>query len=152
MLAYARAGSPAEAAASWQAALDGVRAPIDPATLSSAPFYGEAADAISAFVYRELFIAPSGANTTPVTDAAVLSQIATDGKNILLNLDGVRSHATRRVVIDALKRAQNADALVALTTARATLAAGLGALSPVEQALTRDLIARIDAATSPYFD
>lgn len=152
MLAYARAGTPAEATASWQAALDGVRAPIDPATLSSAPVYGPVADAVSAFVYRELFIAPRGSITTPVTNAAVLSQIANDGKNILLNLDGVRSYATRRVVIDALKRAQNADALVALTSARATLAAGIGALAPVDQALTQDLIKRIDAATSPYFD
>jgi hypothetical protein len=89
---------------------------------------------------------------TPVSDASVLSQIANDGKNILLNLDGVRSYPTRRVVIDALKRAQNTDAFVALTSARASLAASLGALSPTDQALTRDLIARIDAATAPYFD
>ncbi len=152
MLAFARAGSPFEAADAWQTALDGLRAPIDPSALASTPFYGPAADAISAFVYRELYLAPSGLNTTPVTDPAVLSQIASDGKNILLNLDGVRSFATRRVVVDALKRAQNTDAFIALTTARATLAATLGSLSPVDQALTRDLIARIDAVTSPYFD
>ncbi|NVB79702.1 MAG: hypothetical protein HOV81_15000 [Kofleriaceae bacterium] len=152
MLAYARAGAPFEAAASWQAALDGLRAPIDPSALASSPLYAQAADAISAFVYRELYLAPTGLNATPVSDASVLAQIANDGKNIILNLDGVRSFPTRRVVIDALKRAQNTDAFVALTSARATLAASLGSLSPTDQALTRDLIARIDAATAPYFD
>lgn len=60
--------------------------------------------------------------------------------------------ATRRLVVDALKRAQNDDALVALTSARSSIAASLPALSPFDQALTRDLLARIDAALSPYFE
>ncbi len=142
MLAYARAGSPSEASASWAAALDGVRAPIDPSVLASQPYYGVGADAISAFVYRELYLAPGGLNTTPVSNPAVLAQIANDGKNILVNLDGVRSYATRRIVVDALKSAQNNDAFLALTSARATLNANLWTLGAVDQALTRDLIDR----------
>ena len=70
----------------------------------------------------------------------------------MLNLDGVRSYATRRLVVDALKRAQNNDAFLALTSARATISANLWTISPIDQALTRDLVARIDAAMSPYFE
>jgi hypothetical protein len=152
LLAYARTGAPWEASDAWTTALDGIRAPIDPSVLASRPYYGQGADAISAWVYRELYLAPSGLNTTPVSDPAVLSQVANDGKNILTNLDGVRSYATRRVVVDALKRAQNNDAFLALTAARATIQANLWTLSPVDQALTRDLLARIDAAMAPYFE
>ena len=42
-------------------------------------------------------------------------------------------------------------AQLALLGARDLIAAGLGGLGPVDQALTRDLLARLDAAISPYF-
>ncbi len=152
LIGYARAGDPAEANAAWAALLAGVRAPISAAALASNPAYGPGADAVSAFLYKELFLAPTGLITTPITDPTVLAAVAADGKAILLNLDGVRSYATRRIVIDALKRAQHVDAYLALDSARATLAAQLPALAPVDQALTRDLLARLDAALAPYFE
>ncbi len=151
LLAYIRTGSPAEAASAWHAALDGARAPIDPSVLASNPSYGAGADALSAFVYRDLFLTPQGRVRALPTNPVVLSQIAADGKNIILNVDGVRTYSTRRIVIDALKRAQNDDALVALISSRDALAASLPTLGAADQALTRELIARIDAATSPYF-
>jgi Met-zincin len=150
LYAYARAGTPAEATVAWQAALDGVRAPLS-ATQASNPVYAAAADAISAFVYRELYLAPVGLNQIVISDPAVIAAVASDGKGIVINADGARSYATRRTVIDALKQAQNLDAYLALLDARETLAGQLGGLGPVDQALTRDLIARLDAATSPYF-
>jgi len=152
LVGYARAGDPGEASAAWAALLDGVRAPIDPALLASNPAYGPAADAISAWLYGELYLQPSGLITTPIGDPAVASAVAADAKPILLNVDGVRSYATRRIVIDGLERAQNLDSFLVLSEARTTLAAQLPTLAPVDQALTRDLLARIDAALSPYFE
>ncbi len=152
LLGYARAGTPAEAAAAWNTALNGLRAPIPAATLAAKPSYGAAADAISAWIFKELYVQPAGAIAFPISDAAVITQVANDGKAILLNADGVRSYATRRIVVDALKRAQNTDAYLALVAARDGLNAQIPSLSPNDQALTRDLVARIDAAISPYFE
>ena len=146
LAAYARTGTPAEANAAWAALLDGIRAPI------ADPSHAAGADAVSAWLYREVFIAPQGQIQEPITDAAVLAAAATDGKAIILNTDGIRSYQTRRIVVDALKRAQNIDSYLALMQAKDTLASQLAWLSPTEQALTRDLIARIEAAVSPYFE
>jgi hypothetical protein len=152
LLGYARAGTPAEAADAWQAALAGVRAPLDPADLASNPHLGPAADALSAAVFHEILIDPKAAIRTPFRDPAVIAAIAADGQGILANLDGARSYPTRRIVIDALKRAQTLDAYLALLGARDLIAAQLGGLPPVDQALTGDLLARLDAAISPYFE
>lgn len=152
LYAYARAGTAAEAADAWDAALSGFRAPIDPAALAANPYLGPAADALSAAVYREILIAPTALNTTPFSRPAILAAIANDGRDILANLDGVRSYGTRRTIVDALKRAQTVEAYVALLDARALIEAQLPGLPAVDQALTRDLLARLDAATSPYFD
>ncbi|HLL25556.1 MAG TPA: zinc-dependent metalloprotease [Kofleriaceae bacterium] len=146
LVGYARAGTPAEAQAAWAALLDGVRAPLaDPAT-------GPGADAISAWLYREVFLQPRGAIRLRITDQAILAAAANDAKGILLNIDGVRSYATRRTIIDALKAAQNLDSFLALSAVRDALAAQLPTLPPLDQAQTRDLIARIDAAIAPYFE
>jgi hypothetical protein len=147
LYAYVRAGTPEQAALAWQAALDGVRVPLP----SSDPQYVAAADTIAAFVYRELFISPVGAVKTPVTDPGAIAAIVADAKSILIDAEHVRTPATRRLIVDALKAAQDLGAYQALLDARATLAAQLPGLGGADQALTRDLIARIDAATSPYF-
>jgi hypothetical protein len=147
---YARAGTPAEAAAAWQAALDGVRAPLTAAQAGN-PIYAAAADALSAFVYRALYVQQAGVIRRAISDPTVVAAVASDGKNIVENLDGVRSYPTRRLVVDALKNAQKLDAYLALLDARTALAAQLGGLGPSDQALTRGLIARIDVATTPYF-
>ena len=114
----------------WNAALDGVRAPIAPSTLAGSPYYGPAADAISAFVYRELYLAPSGSITTPVSDAA--------GRRAdCQRRQEHRGERRRRADLsDAPRRrrrfrhAQNNDAFLALTSARATIEANLWTLGP----------------------
>lgn len=146
LVGYARTGTPAEANAAWTALLDGVRAPI------ADPSHAAGADAISAWLYREVFLQPTGAIQAPIQDPAVLAAAANDGQAIVSNVDGARSYPTRRTVVDALKRAQNLDSYLALVSAKDTLTAQLPGLSAVDQALTRDLLARIDAALSPYFD
>jgi hypothetical protein len=146
LLAYVRAGTPSEAVAAWTAALDGLRAPLaDPST-------AQAADTLVAAMFTELYIAPSGLVTTPVTHPTVVAKVANDAKDILTNSDGARTFPTRRLIVDALKRAQNQAAYLALLDARSIIRGQLGGMNPADKALAEDLLARIDAAVSPYFD
>jgi Met-zincin len=145
VLGFTRRGTAADTAASWTAVLDGTRTPQ---TAAQAP----AADALTAAIYNELYLNTTGSIVTKPTNATVVAAIATDAKNFLINSDNSRSYATRRVLIDSLKKAQNTQAFLALVDARAQLVARLGSLGPTDRALTQDLIARIDAATSPYFN
>lgn len=146
LVGYARAGTPAESTSAWTVLLDGVRAPV------ADPSHAVGADAISAWLYREVFLQPTGSIQTPIQDPAVLAAAAQDAEGIVVNADGARSYPTRRIVVDALKRAQNLDSYLVLVSAKDTLTAQLPSLSPQDQALTRDLLARIDAAISPYFE
>ncbi|HMG54913.1 MAG TPA: zinc-dependent metalloprotease [Kofleriaceae bacterium] len=145
VLGFARTGTAAEATAAWTAALAGARSPLaNPATAA-------AADALSAAVFDELYLNTTGAITEFPSGAAVVAAIATDGKNLLINSDKARSYATRRLVVDALKKAQNDSALFALRDARDAINATLNTLSPTDRALTEELLARINAALSPYY-
>jgi len=146
LVGYARTGTAAESNAAWTALLDGVRAPL------ADPAQGPGADAISAWLYKEAFLQPTGSIQEPISNPAVLAAAANDAKAIVINADHVRSYPTRRIVVDALKRAQNLDSYLALVSARDVLTTQLPLLSTTDQALTRDLIARIDAAISPYFE
>jgi hypothetical protein len=145
VLGFARRGTSAEASAAWTAALAGARSPL------ASPSQAAAADALSAAVFDELYLHTTGEITSFPTDPTVVAAIATDGKNLLINSDGARSFATRRLVVDALKKAQNNSAFVALRGARDTITAGLNQLNPTDRALTEDLLARINAALNPYF-
>jgi hypothetical protein len=146
VLGYARRGTTAEAAAAWKAVLDGARSPL------ASPATAAAADALSAAVFDELYLHTTGAITAPPSDPGVVAAIAADGKSLLINSDGARSFATRRLVVDALKKAQTQDAFLALRDARDAITATLNGLSPSDRALTEDLLARITAAISPYFE
>lgn len=145
VLGFTRRGTAADTAASWTAVLDGARGTLTPA---QAP----AADALTAAIFDELYLNTTGAIASKPTNAAVVASIATDAKNFLVNNDNSRSYATRRILIDSLKKAQNTQAYLALVDARAQLVARLGNLGPTDRALTQDLIARIDAVSSPYFE
>jgi hypothetical protein len=146
VLAFARAGTAAEAATAWKAALDGARSPL------ASPAAAAAADALSAAVFDELYLHTTGAITAPPSDPGVVAAIAADARALLINSDGARSFATRRLVVDALKKAQNQSAFLALRDARDAITASLGGLSASDRALAEDLLARITAAISPYFE
>ena len=111
-----------------------------------------AADALSAAVFDELYLHTTGAITAPPSDPGVVAAIAADAKAVLINSDRVRGFATRRLVVDALKKAQTQSAFLALRDARDAITASLNGLSPSDRALTEDLLARITAAISPYFE
>lgn len=145
VLGFARAGTASEATAAWSAILAGARSPL------ADPQSAAAADALSAAVFDELYLHTTGAITAPPSDPAVVAAIAADGKSLLVNSDGVRSYATRRLVVDALKKAQNDSAFLALRGARDAIGATLNQLGPSDRALTEDLLARINQALSPYY-
>jgi hypothetical protein len=146
VLGFVRGGTAAEAATAWKAALDGARSPL------ASPAAAASADALSAAVFDELYLHTTGAITAPPSNPGVVAAIASDGKAVLINSDKTRSFATRRLVVDALKKAQNQSALLALRDARDAINAALTGLSPSDLALTQDLLARITAAISPYFE
>lgn len=145
VLGFARRGTPTQATTAWAAVLAGARSPL------ASPASAAAADALSAAVFDELYLHTTGAITGVPTSAAVVAAIASDGKSLLVNSDGTRSFATRRLVVDALKKAQNDSAFLALRDARDAITASLDQLNPSDRALTEDLLARINAALSPYY-
>lgn len=151
VLGFARRGSAADAALAWSAMLDGARAPLPADALAANPALGAAADALSAAVFGELYLSTTGAIKAAPSNPALLQAIATDGKNLLINGDRVRSFATRRLVVDALKKAQTTPAYLALVDARTAIAGTLAGLPAAERALTEDLLARLDRAITPYF-
>jgi UDP-N-acetylmuramyl tripeptide synthase len=83
---------------------------------------------------------------------AVVSAIAADAKKLIISADGSRSYATRRLIVDALKKAQNDASLIALRDSRDAINATLNTLNPTDRALTEELLARINAALSPYYN
>jgi len=145
VLGFVRRGTAAEASTAWTAALAGARSPLAGSASHTA------ADALSAAVFDELYLHPTAEITAPPSDPTVIAAIATDGKNLVINSDGVRSYATRRLVVDALKKAQNDSALVALRSARDAINGTLNQLSATDRPLTEDLLARINQALTPYY-
>ncbi len=149
-------GDSASALAAWNVLIEPVRAPIAAEVLEQVPALGLNADAMARKIFSLFFVAPSGFDRIVGVpgDPAVRELIVAElGANID-NLDGVRSFETRRLAVDILKSMQDVDAYQALLAARDRLAAELesGRLEGEEAALSRDLLARIDRAISPYFE
>jgi hypothetical protein len=86
----------------------------------------------------------------PPSDVTVAAVIP-DLEKTLVDADHIRSYATRRTCVDALKHVQLVEALEALRAARDAIAASRATLSGDDAVLTDDLLARIDAAIQPYF-
>ncbi len=155
-LGFVRKSSGAEAQEAWDMVMAPVRAPVDPLRLAQNPDYGAAADFVARTNFKLLYLneLPTFSQIVdPPGDEGVLTSIVSDLRGNLLDLDGVRSVQTRRLCVDVLKKMQRLDAYRVLIEARGMLAARLAASDPLgdEGLLATDLIARIDAATSPYF-
>jgi Met-zincin len=114
----------------------------------------------SGFVNRRLFIDPASAresagnsivNDPPVAaDPALNALFLAEEGGWLRNANGVTSFANRRTAVDILKKVQTTSAFVELLAARADLLGAFPAGTPPD-ALTADLLARIDVAVTPYF-
>ena len=142
---YANNGDWTQANRAFDTMIANVGVPIDPALLADPDFFPSGADLVLGEVLRQLGASPSGDIA-----ARVDAQISA----VLVNADGIRGFATRRAMVDILKGRQTVEAYGTLLESKAAIEAelALGAMSPVDVALTRDLLARIDRAISPYFD
>jgi Met-zincin len=139
---YAEHGDDSQAGRALDIILDQIGAPIDPGLLADPTYFASGADRMLRAVLAELGPAPS---------VAIVDRIDDQLDQVLTNSDGVRSFESRRQVVDLLSNRQTTDALTRLLAARTTIAAHVIGLSTVDAILTRDLLARIDHATSPYF-
>ncbi len=150
---FVRGGDPYASLTAWDALMARIGAPLDPTELAANPSLGVVADIFSRAIFAGVYMEPAGNVVFPPSDPAVIEAISAQASAVLLDADGVRSYETRRVVIDALAAAQNVESLQVLLDARDALELEIasGFLEPADRARTRDLIARIDSVTSPYF-
>jgi hypothetical protein len=144
LIHYALRAEPARAATAVDALFDGVAVPVT-AEQAADPDYAGGADRVMAWVLDRLAAAP---------DATTAARIDDQIERVLLDQDGIRSAATRRGLVDLLEKRQSLGAYAILLRARDGVAAEVAAApagSP-DALLARDLLARIDAAITPYFD
>ena len=153
-LQWVRAGTPRDQRFAYDVAMSKVRPPLNVPS-NAGPLYRAVADDLARRILARLYLDPASKRdaftATPPEDAAVTPAVLADVQGILLNVDGVRSFQARRTMVDILKSMQSLPAYLALRSARATLTAGLDSLSGAERAQAEDLIARIQAAMSPYY-
>ncbi len=117
------------------------------------PGEGTAADGLNAFVLSRLFLDSPKQQGSIVGAplATALPQAIVQLHGVLVNIDGVRSFPSRRAAIDILKKMKSDLALETLLTSRSEIAKAAGPLPDAQALLVADLLARIDAATRPYY-
>ncbi len=142
---FAANGDGAQAERGWELLMLDVGAPIAAATLADPGFIPSGAD----LVLRSTL-------TTAVNEPnpAIIEQVEDQLSLVLANVDGVRSARSRRTAVDLLKLRQNNRSYGKLLAARDVIAGELagGAISADAALDARDLLARIDRATSPYYE
>jgi Met-zincin len=88
-----------------------------------------------------------------LTDLGAIAVVSQQAGAMVRNEDGVRTYALRRVAVDTLKKLQSPSALVELRASRTALALALvSGVSDDEAPLLEDLLTRVVAALTPYFD
>ncbi|WP_163992410.1 zinc-dependent metalloprotease [Pyxidicoccus caerfyrddinensis] len=158
VLQYVRSGrSNQEKLRAWNIATEGLLAPIPPETLAAFPGYGDRADAQSRRVLQRLYLDNARTrglfmSADPRPDSLFTPVLLAQLRGNLLNVDGVRSRATRRTAIDILKKLQTYEAFTVLREARDVVEASLPGLSGQARMDAEDLVSRLVQATSPYFN
>jgi hypothetical protein len=108
---------------------------------------------LSQLAFSQIYGAGSGDIAGPATPDAVVTPAAlTQVQGNLDNTDHLRAAATRRMTVDILKGLQSEDAYSVLLDAQPKLNTELTALSGTAANDLKDLIARVQAAVSPYFN
>jgi hypothetical protein len=162
ILAYARDPGengrlpPGDRAPALRVALLPARIPMSDEDASD-PAVAAFANGVSSLVLRRAMLdAPEsrGVFASDLTDVAVLELLARQSGSLVRNEDGVRPFELRRTAVDVLKRVQSQSALAELRKSKGVLEAALLASQvPLDEIpLTEDLLSRIEAALSPYFD
>ena len=154
VLKFVRNGTAAEIPQAWAATIGAVHAPLTTAQLQQAG-YAPRADAMARRVLSRLFLDLPALRGTfagdPTVQNPAFPAIFNEVVANLQNVDGIRSFTTRRAMVDILGRLQLTAAYDALVQTRAQIAAQRASMTGVTAELTDDLLARIDAATHPYF-
>jgi hypothetical protein len=157
-----RAATPAERLAAWNVLVADIRVPVHPGRLTMFASYADAANDLSRGLFTRLV--PDATRPPPRTwngipvplpplDPVVGGLLRDELRGNLLNLDGFRSFQTRRLSVDALKTWQTLPAYEVLREARLALVPAAEPPLPTDQqALTEDLLARIQRAVTPYFN
>jgi hypothetical protein len=154
LLNFVRVASPQDQVTAYNLAMEDVRPPlvIPPGASAS---YAARADEFVRRIFARLYLDPAsdrgGFTANPRPTPELMALMLPDIQAILLNTDGVRSHETRRAMVDVLKVQQTLGAFATLRESRDALTASLPALSGAELMQTEDLVARITAALSPYY-
>ncbi|MBZ4397991.1 zinc-dependent metalloprotease [Myxococcus sp. AS-1-15] len=153
-LQWARSGVEVDQTYAYDVAIAAVRPPLA-VPPDAGPGYGAVADDLARRVLSRLYLDPLAARgsftATPGEDSAITPQVLADIHGILINVDGVRGFQSRRAMVDILKNMQSLPAYVALRQGRDAVQAQLGTLSGTELIQAEDLLARIQAALSPYY-
>ncbi len=153
-LQFVRAGVGQTPATAYQLALAQVRPPLQIPPTAPA-HYASRADEVAWRLLARLYLDPVADRgfftANPPNSATLLPLVITDIKAILLNTDGVRSYASRRVMVDILKVQQTLASYSALREVQDTLTAQLPTLSGDERLQAEDLVKRISQAVSPYY-
>jgi hypothetical protein len=159
ILGYARDASfvaSSERVAGLHVALGPVEVPFAEEHLEE-PVFIATTNLMADFVLRRAVLDPPelrGSITFDVTDPGVIAALSDQAGRMLVNEDRIRSYGLRRTSVDVLKALQAEPALLALRTSRDSLQSQLqtAQLPTPEVPLAEDLLARIDAALTPYFN
>jgi hypothetical protein len=162
ILKYIRGGTSAQRLQAWPVVMAGLLVPADATKVATIPGYGARVDNATNIIFKRLYLDSTTARTEPNNGGAWLQDPPLDPQWMplvlaeleanLVNADGIRSYATRRTAVAILKKLQLTTALSALVDARAAIAATRPALTGDDAVLTDELLSRIDAATSSYFN
>jgi hypothetical protein len=156
VLKYLRAGSAAQRLQAWQTAIAGLQVPADANKVATVPGYGARVDAAAHRLFARLYLDDASLRgdftNDPAVDAQVTPLVLKELEGNLLDSDKIRSYDTRRAMVDILKKMQIQAAYDTLVDARNQINAGLGGLTGSDLNDAQDLLARIDAATQPYFN
>jgi hypothetical protein len=146
----------ADRVAALQAALGRAAVPIR-AEDAAVPTRVASINSLAERVIRRVALdaAPArGFITFDLTDPGAIAFLSDQLGRMIRNEDGVRGYPLRRTAIDVLKALQADSALVELRACRDVLQSALTTHSvpDAEIALVEDLVARVVAAMSPYFN
>ncbi len=154
VLKFVRNGAGAEIVPAWNAVIAGSQVPLTTTQLQTQG-YAPRADYMARRILSRLFLDDVALRGTfggdPTTSNPAFPAIFNQVVGNLQNSDGARSFSTRRAMVDILAHLQIAAAYDALVQSRAQIAAQRASLTGVAGEMTDDLLARIDAATHPYF-
>jgi hypothetical protein len=157
VLQWVRSGTPAQRLAAFHTVIDPVHAAApDPTQPPVSPAVGSRIDTVARRIVSRLYLDAASLRgqyftADPPADLAYLAALRVELRGNLLNLDGMRTYPTRRVMVDVLKKQQTVEAYNILVEAKDLLAYQRKNLTGTDGALSDDLAARIDAAIHPYF-